>query len=282
MRRALTILLFLACALGLQAQHAIPIYPEGSPHGANRVELVPFPADSGSAAVIVCPGGSYCWLDYKGEGLEVARFLQANGISAFVLRYRVAGWWAWFSHYRLVARGNRHPDMLNDGQQALAWVHAHAAEYGIDTARIGMIGFSAGGHLVMSEACYGTPLRPAFVAPIYPVVTMSADCVHKRSRRGLLGEWGRLDERLRDSLSLERHIPADCPPVFLINCVDDPVVDYHNSVLLDSALTARSVPHRYIQYQTGGHGFGVSDVYGTPESRPWRFEFINWLKQIQP
>lgn len=280
MKRLLFILILIATMTSLRAQRPVKIYPPGSPHGADRVELVPYINDSAKATVIVCPGGSYCWLDYKGEGIEVAQFLQQNGVNAFVLRYRVAGWWAWFSHYRYVARGNRHPDMLNDGQQALAWVHAHAAEYGIDTSFIGIMGFSAGGHLAMSEACYGKPIRPAFVALVYPVVTMSDACVHERSRRGLLGEWGRFSHRLRDSLSLERHIPADCPPIFLINCLDDPIVDYKNSVLLDSALTAHAVPHRYIQYKTGGHGFGVSNVYGTTESRPWRHEFIKWLNQL--
>ena len=83
-----------------------------------------------------------------------------------------------------------------------------------------------------------------------------------------------------DSLSLECHIPADCPPVFLVNCVDDPVVEYHNSILLDSALTANKVNHRYIQYQTGGHGFGASEEKGTAECRQWKQEFLNWIKEI--
>ena len=94
-----------------------------------------------------------------------------------------------------------------------------------------------------------------------------------------MGEWGKRNKRLQDSLSLERHIPSDCPPVLLVNCVDDPVVKYQNSVLLDSALTARGVPHHYLQYKTGGHGFGASDVKGTEECRTWREAFLNWLKE---
>jgi acetyl esterase/lipase len=81
-------------------------------------------------------------------------------------------------------------------------------------------------------------------------------------------------------LSLERHVPADCPPVFLLNCKDDPIVDYHNSELLDSALTARHAPHIYIQYKTGGHGFGASSKEGTAESRQWRQRFLVWLHGI--
>jgi acetyl esterase/lipase len=107
---------------------------------------------------------------------------------------------------------------------------------------------------------------------------MSESCVHKRSRRALLSEKRQNDLVMRDSLSLERHIPDNCPPVFLVNCVDDPIVEYHNSMLLDSALTANQVEHRYIQYQTGGHGFGASEEKGTAECRQWKQEFLQWIK----
>jgi acetyl esterase/lipase len=119
--------------------------------------------------------------------------------------------------------------------------------------------------------------RPSFIAPIYPVVTMDEECVHKRSRRALLGDSKINDKNLRDSLSIEKHIPIDCPPVFIINCKDDPIVDYHNSELLDSALMAKNIPHKYIQYKTGGHGFGASETKGSSESRQWKKEFIKWL-----
>ena len=121
---------------------------------------------------------------------------------------------------------------------------------------------------------------PAFIVSVYPVVTMIEDCVHKRSRRGLLGDSKVKDKYLRDLLSLERHVPKDCPPVFLVNCKDDPVVNYRNSVLLDSALTAQKVPHVYIQYTTGGHGFGGSDTKGSPECCQWRQSFLNWFKLL--
>lgn len=124
-------------------------------------------------------------------------------------------------------------------------------------------------------------LRPDFVAPIYPVVTMTETVTHKRSRRALLGEWGKRSQLMRDSLSLERHVPADCPPVFLVNCKDDPIVEYHNSELLDSALTSRNIPHTYIQYKTGGHGFGASDTKGTEESRQWRKAFLLFIKDLK-
>ena len=204
-----------------------------------------------------------------------------NGISAFVLRYRTAYVPAFITRFRFLFRGNRYPDPQDDLRQALTYVRKHAKEYGVDAHRVGAMGFSAGGHLVMSAAEWFRPQeRPDFVVPVYPVVTMTKNCVHKRSRRALLGESKVKDARLRDSLSLEQHVPADCPPVFLVNCKDDPVVDYRNSVLLDSALQARHIPHVYLQYQTGGHGFGASEKKGSPECRQWKQAFLAWVREL--
>lgn len=236
----------------------------------------------GNAAVIVCPGGSYLWHDMGGEGKDVGEWLQRNGISAFVLRYRTAGVGAFLTPYRYVFRGNRYPDALNDLLRAMQYVKAHSAELGVDALRVAAMGFSAGGHLVMSAAeLLPREQRPWFVVPVYPVVTMTEACVHRRSRRALLGDSRLRSRQLRDLLSLERHVPADCPPVFLVNCKDDPVVDCRNSELLDSALTRQQVPHRYIQYQTGGHGFGASDHKGTAECRQWKEEFMAWFRRLE-
>lgn len=279
-QRIIQILLLLFLTQATKAFSQINIW-EGTDVG-HRVMMTPYlaPGDH-RPAVIVCPGGSYFWHDMVNEGDSVGRWLQSNGISAFVLRYRTAYVPAFIFHYRLLFRGNRHPDPINDLRQALRYVRSHAGQFGVDTTRLGVMGFSAGGHLAMSSVeLLPKSEWPAFVAPIYPVVTMSADCVHKRSRRGLLGDSREHNRRLQDSLSLERHVPADCPPVFLLNCKDDPIVDYHNSELLDSALTARQVPHIYIQYKTGGHGFGASSKKGTAESRQWRQRFLVWLHGI--
>lgn len=236
----------------------------------------------GNAAVIVCPGGSYLWHDMGGEGKDVGEWLQRNGISAFVLRYRTAGVGAFLTPYRYVFRGNRYPDALNDLLRAMQYVKAHSAELGVDASRVAAMGFSAGGHLVMSAAeLLPREQRPWFVVPVYPVVTMTEACVHRRSRRALLGDSRLRSRQLRDLLSLERHVPADCPPVFLVNCKDDPVVDCRNSELLDSALTRQQVPHRYIQYRTGGHGFGASDHKGTAECRQWKEEFMAWFRRLE-
>ena len=260
----------------------------------SKVRLTPYLAEgTGNTAVIVCPGGSYFWLDTKTEGHGVAKWLQDNGISAFVLEYRVGGVPAFVTHYRLLARGNRFPDMLQDVQRSIQLVRENAGKYGIDPTRLGVMGFSAGGHLTAMSGIFfdkdvlslvgvkpTVSLRPDFIAPIYPVVSMTHPDTHKRSRRGALGEGHAISAALKDSLSLEKQVRADMPPVFLMNCVDDPIVKYHNSELLDSAMTAKGVNHKYIQYKTGGHGFGATPEKTTKEAIQWKDEFMKWLKEI--
>jgi acetyl esterase/lipase len=234
--------------------------------------------------VVVCPGGSYHWLDLDAEGTKVAQWLAGEGIAAYVLQYRVAGKFEFAAKYRTFVRGTRYPDMIEDLQRAIQLVRERYK------GPVGAMGFSAGGHLVMLSAeFFGTnflsrygidpevSLRPDFVATIYPAVSQNAPLVHKRSRLGLLGEWTVLRQEMRDSLSLEKHVKADTPPVFLLNCVDDPIVDYRNSMLLDSALTAGNVPHLYTQYATGGHGFGADAAKQNEETGQWQSLFIKWL-----
>ena len=285
-RKKFLVFSLLAMLVGtISAQEAVYIWEGQNVHNGKQVTLTPFLAENNpdGTSIIVCPGGSYYWLSEINEGEDVARWLNENGISAFVLLYRVAGVREFIWHYRRVFRGNQHPDMLNDAQRAIEYVKEHSEEYNIDPNRLGIMGFSAGGHLSMSTACFynNEVNRPAFAAPIYPVVTMNEPYAHDRSRRALLGDRRCKNHTMRDSLSLERHIPDDCPPVFLVNCVDDDVVDYHNSVMLDSALTVKNINHKYIQYQTGGHGFGASETRGTEESRNWKNEFINWIQNLK-
>lgn len=260
------------------------------------VTLTPFlPQNSDSGiAVIVCPGGSYCWLDYETEGKGVAEWLQANGIAAFVLRYRVSGFWSYFSHDRLLFRKRQYPDMMEDVQRALQIVREKSHEFRIDPEKIGVMGFSAGGHLaVMAGTFFHTnflatkginsdvSLRPDFIASIYPVVTMSDNrFVHRRSRRGALGEYRRTKQVWKDSLSMERQVRDDTPPVFLMNCKDDPVVKFQNSELLAAALKEKKIKYKYIQYKTGGHGFGADSRKTSQEAIAWRAEFLAWVNCI--
>jgi len=275
MRKLLIIIVFIASTLTAFSWQAIHIW-KGTKDGPNSVVMREFlPEGDAETAVIVCPGGSYFWLDKETEGDSVARSLVKQGIAAYVLRYRTGGGFQFVTHSRLIVPGHQHPMPLNDVQQALRIVR------GKHYKRVGVMGFSAGGHLALSSAVFGKgELRPDFVAPCYPVVTMSKPCVHKRSRRGLLGEYRKSKQQMRDSLSLEEHVTKDCPPVFLMNCVDDPIVDYHNSELMDSALTAHQIPHLYVQYKTGGHGFGTTWSKTTPEASHWFDTFIKWLQTI--
>ena len=184
----------------LLAQKMTPFIPEENPLGVG---------------VIVCPGGSYFWLDKETEGNEVARWLCQNGIAAFVLEYSHGGWAAFAFHLRI--RGRRFPFGFLDLSNALDSICAHADDYGIRKDRIGFMGFSAGGHLVMhaAEQLAGNRSSVSFVAPIYPVVSMTHGCTHLRSRRGLLGERPRSD--LMDSLSVEHHSLQRCLSLRLRN-----------------------------------------------------------------
>lgn len=280
--------LLVAIALAWPATAQINIW-EGTSCKTRTVTLTAvLPEGEPVASIIVCPGGSYYWHDTESEGVAVAEWLARNGIAAYVLHYRVAGVADYLFAYRALLRGNRHPDMICDLQRSIELVRDHY------DGPVGVMGFSAGGHLVLSSGSFaGTnflerydiepevSLVPDFIAAIYPVVTMSEeDIVHKRSRRGLMGRSRVHDKTLRDSLSLERHVNSAMPPVFLVNCKDDNVVEYHNSELMDSALTAAGVLHERILYETGGHGFGANPEKLNPETSEWQEKFVSWLDTI--
>lgn len=297
MKRILLLLSLLCLSLTVSAQK-IRIW-EGTTVDAPEVVLTPFlpelPEGAGPVpAVIVCPGGSYFWLDTESEGKMVASWLQEQGFAAFLLEYRTGGWFNFTFHTRYLFPGHHYPEMLEDIQRAIQLVRENAVTYRVNPNRVGTMGFSAGGHLVMisAELCdidYLLPvgvdcsvsLRPDFVAPIYPVVTLEdREFVHSRSRRGLLGVDAEKDAALRDLLSAELHVSDTTPPVFLLNCLDDPVVDFRNSVVLDSALTANKVPHSYVQYQIGGHGFGADPQKFGAETARWQEAFLRWFKML--
>lgn len=289
------LLAMLLWCIEVSSQNTINIW-EDTPVKSN-VSLTYFPADpdkSTGIGIIVCPGGSYFWHDNETEGIGVAKWLQSNGISAFVLKYRVAGVFAYISHFRKLGGGNKFPYPIQDAQRAIQLVRENCKKYNIDPDKLGIMGFSAGGHLSMYAGEKGNisylkdlgiecsvPLMPSFCVPIYPVVTLSNErYTHRRSRRALLGEKKMKDSSMRDSLSLELNVHNGLPPIFLMNCQDDPIVDYHNSELLDSALTAIKVPHKYVQYKTGGHGFGATAEKTTDEAIAWKDDFISWLRNI--
>ena len=248
-------------------------------------------AVGGRATIIICSGGSYLWHDKYAEGVKVAEWLNSRGIDAFILHYRTEGFVAAYSSFKR-QRQYGYPGVLMDLKRAIYLLRAGADDFGINGKRIGVMGFSAGGHLALMAAHFqreesrvapegsAISLKPDFVAAIYPVVTMANEkLAHRRSRRVLLRNSSRSRERL-DSLSMERNIPADHPPLFLVNCRDDNVVDYRNSQLLDSALTRNAIPHRYLLYEHGGHGFGADPNRLGEETGKWMEEFIDWLNTI--
>lgn len=243
---------------------------------ARQAKLLEFlPAKKADIAIVVCPGGSYCWLSKKTEGTEVGRWLAANGIAAYVLYYPTAGWAGFALHSRAIFGGHQYPDQLDALSNALQNVRQKGYK------QVGAMGFSAGGHLVVNAAeQLADGLAPDFIAPIYPVVTMTEKCVHRRSRRGLLGEKGWRNKAMRDSLSVERHADRVRCPMFLMNCKDDPIVNFHNSELLDSALTANRVAHVYYQFATGGHGFGTDQTKTSSEAIGWKDIFLKWLNGV--
>lgn len=223
------------------------------------------------AAVIICHGGSYHHRSMKTEGHDVAAWFKERGYHAFVLKYRVA------------MDGYHHPAMIQDFQRTIQLVRENADKYGIDPGRVGAIGFSAGGHLVTMAGAFGdqnflkelgietsVSLKPDFVIPVYPVVSMEKPYAHHWSQISLLGRSA--SDEVKHQFSMECQMTGDMPPVFLLACKDDKTVDYRNSVDLDQALTQAGVSHEFILRETGGHGFGMN--YG------WGDTLYSWLKKL--
>lgn len=229
-------------------------------------------------AVILCPGGSYCYLGIHREGHRVARWLQSRGMAAFVLRYRVGMY------------GNRYPAMIQDLQRSIQIVRERSAEWNIDTGKVGVMGFSAGGHLAGTAGIYfrenfmrslgiepKVSLRPDFVAMIYPVVSMEDSLVHRKSRRNLLGR--RYDPELADKMSLERHVFPGMPPVFILHCRDDRTVKVANSEVFVHNMEKQALEYKACFYKKGNHGFGLQPGEQT-DSHNWAAGFEAWLKEV--
>ena len=168
-------LLFSFLAVIIPSSKTITPWADLEKH-ADEVMITPYLADDSRNAptVIVCPGGSYHWLDIKGEGIEVAEWLCDNGINAVLLQYRTAGLGSCIWHYRFLFRGRRHPDMICDVQRTIRYVRENADSLGIDPERVGVMGFSAGGHLAMSSACFS--VRHCFRAFPVQAPQSAADC----------------------------------------------------------------------------------------------------------
>jgi acetyl esterase/lipase len=173
-------------------------------------------------------------------------------------------------------RGNHHPAMFQDLERAMQLVKENSKEYGINPDKIGVMGFSAGGHLAGMAAIYS---KPHFAAMIYPVVSMENSICHKRSRRNLLGR--RCSEELKQEMSLEKNVHPDTPPIFLMHCTGDKKVDYRNSVIFDKALTENNIKHKFLLFDEkghGGHGFGIRP---NGKATGWIDTFLEWVFEMQ-
>jgi acetyl esterase/lipase len=198
-------------------------------------------------AAVICPGGGYRILSWDKEGLNVAQWLAARGITGAVLKYR------------LPAPGKvemGHLRSLMDAEHAIRLLRERATELGIKTNRVGIIGFSAGGHLAASAATKFTDAatRPDFAILVYPVITMSTN-THGGSQTNLLGRAA--PELLKAEFSCERLVNAQTPPTFLIAARDDKTVPVTNSIMFAEACVRAGVPMEFHLYEKGGHGFGL-------------------------
>ena len=234
----------------------------------------PHSRDSQRAAVIILPGGSYRGLSIVKEGHDVARAFNELGITAFVLKYRTP------SERHMVDK-TRGP--LQDAQQAIRLVRDRADEWRIDPNRIGVVGFSAGGHLAATAGTqFDQPvltqwraanLRPDFLILVYPVISFSDELAHQGSREQLLGKAPAAD--LIKRYSNELNVTARTPPTFLVHAADDATVSVGNSMRFAEALHAHGVSVELMVYPSGGHGFGLNNV--TTRDR-WLDRCAQWLE----
>jgi acetyl esterase/lipase len=257
----------------------VVLWPGGAPGAQGTApEDIPkytvYPAASPvHTGVVVCPGGGYQGLAMDHEGAQVARWLNAYGVTAFVLQYRLGPKY-------------HHPIEMNDAKRAMRMVRAHAREYGVDPDRIGIWGFSAGGHLAATVSTHAdngdmTAPDPAdkfssradFAILAYPVISFGA-FGHQGSVHNLLG--ANPDPALIEELSNEKHVTQQTPPTFLFATSDDPVVPVENSVLYYEALRKANVPAEMHLYEHGPHGVGLA--FYDPILSTWPLHVAEWMR----
>jgi len=273
----------------LMAQSRLPappkselLWPGGAPgaagsEDADKPSVTPYlpPAVRAvGAAVVVCPGGGYGHLAMDHEGDQIARWLNSFGVAAFVLKYRIA------PRYH-------HPAPLQDAQRAIRFVRSRASDYGIAPDRIGIWGFSAGGHLASTAGTHfdnGNPsapdaidraaCRPDFLILAYPVISFTEPWTHKGSRRNLLGD--NPDPKLVESFSNERQVTAQTQPTFLFHTDEDKGVPAENSIGFYLALRKAGVPAEMHIYQNGPHGVGLASLDQVLSS--WTGRLADWMR----
>ena len=286
--------LMLLSAITFAQQQVMPLYPNGVPNSkptpATYIEkndrsnndqwvtgvsiptltaCIPANGTANGAAVVICPGGGYAGLSMDKEGYRVAKAFNAFGVTAFVLKYRLPS-------DEIMADKTIGP--LQDAQQAVLTVRKNAAKWGINPNKIGIIGFSAGGHLASTEGTHfdkvviedqeNISVRPDFMLLLYPVISFGPTA-HVGSRENLIGKTP--TPALLDLYSNEKQITANTPPTFLVHATDDDVVPVQNSLMFYDALLANKVKAEMHIFEAGGHGFGLDN----PKSKD---QWIDWAK----
>ena len=242
--------------------------------------FLPSKRNATGQAVVICPGGGYGILAYDWEGTDIAKWLNSKGVAAIVLKYRLPN-----------SKSNIVPHMspLMDAKRAIRMVRAHADKWNLKKNQVGIMGFSAGGHLASTAGTHfdngqtnatdsleKLSSRPDFMVLVYPVITMSKAVMHSGSRDNLIGK--KPDAQLANFYSNELQVTKQTPPTFLVHATDDSGVPVENSLLFYQALKEHGVPAELHVYPKGGHGFGLA--LGIEETESWTDRCIDWLRSL--
>ncbi|MEQ9886111.1 pectin acetylesterase PaeX [Pectobacterium zantedeschiae] len=258
-----------------------PSLPDRAATGIRSPEITVYQAEKPNGmALLITPGGSYQRVVLDKEGSDLAPFFNQQGYTLFVMTYRMPG----EGH----KEGADAP--LADAQRAIRTLRANAEKWHINPQRIGIMGFSAGGHVAASlgtrfaqsvypamDAVDSVSARPDFMVLMYPVISMRADFGHTGSRKQLIGEHPTQEQILR--YSMENQVTAQTPPTFLVHAVDDPSVSVENSLAMFNALREHHIPVEMHLFEKGKHGFGIRGTKGLPAAA-WPQLLDNWLRAL--
>lgn len=300
----LSFLFTLSVIIGFSQDIIMPLYPEGQIPNFKKSDVkelveitdgirvkkvsipdlavfLPSQKYSTAEAVIICPGGGYRLLSYSLEGIDIAKYWNSKGVAAFVLKYRLPDEKSQIKPYKAP---------LMDAQRAMRLVRFHAKKWGIDPNRIGIMGFSAGGHLAASlsthfdggniqdiDSVEQVSCRPDFSILVYPVISFNEKITHLGSRNNLLGE--NPSQEMVDYYSNELQVTKETPPAILIHADDDESVLSKNSIEYYYALREKNISAALMIYPTGGHGFGMA--LNKPFLSTWLEQCYMWLKTIK-
>ncbi|ESQ90471.1 alpha/beta hydrolase [Asticcacaulis benevestitus] len=231
---------------------------------------LPAKAKATGASVLIVPGGGYAGLTFDYEGVQQAQYFADHGIAAFVLKYRLPN---------DLTMPDKSIGPLQDAQQGLRFIRLHAEEWSLDPVRVGVVGYSAGGHVASTLATHfqtsyvdnpeGISLRPDFQVLVYPVISMDAKITHMGSRNALLGSSP--SDAQTEALSNERHVTAETPPALILHAADDQLVDIDNSIVYFEALRHAGVPGEARFFDKGQHGFPL-----LPRDT-WQSAIMDWI-----